>query len=143
MSVPDARAETPSPAHVGRSAVLPILVLTLVWGCNWPVFKLGLAELSPLTFRALTLPLAALGMFLASRWSGESIRIPRAWWGRVALLALFNIGGWNGSDSGGPGAGPGQSGWETRSHQTFDDWHRRAHDPTLPPTDPTGRPTGA
>jgi drug/metabolite transporter (DMT)-like permease len=77
-------------------ALLPILVLTLVWGCNWPVLKIGVTEIAPLTFRALTLPFAASGMFLITRFSGESIRIPRAWWGRVATLAFLNISGWNG-----------------------------------------------
>jgi drug/metabolite transporter (DMT)-like permease len=83
-------------AHPMAHALLPILVLTLVWGCNWPVLKIGVTEVAPLTFRALTLPVAALGMFLITRWSGESIRIPRAWWGRVATLAFLNIAGWNG-----------------------------------------------
>ena len=71
-------------------------MLTLVWGCNWPVLKMGVTEIAPLTFRSITLPFAALGMLLVARWSGESIRIPRAWWGRVATLAFFNIAGWNG-----------------------------------------------
>jgi drug/metabolite transporter (DMT)-like permease len=79
----------------GRAA-LPILVLTLVWGCNWPVLKMGVAELAPLTFRALTLPFAAMGLLFVTRLSGDSIRIPRALWPRVAALALFNIAGWNG-----------------------------------------------
>lgn len=79
----------------GRAA-LPILVLTLVWGCNWPVLKMGVAELAPLTFRALTLPFAAMGLLFATRLSGDSVRIPRALWPRVAALALFNIAGWNG-----------------------------------------------
>jgi hypothetical protein len=26
-------------------------ILTLVWGCNWPVLKMGVTELAPLTFR--------------------------------------------------------------------------------------------
>ena len=77
-------------------AVLPILVLTLVWGCNWPILKMGVTELAPLTFRALTLPIAALGMLLVSRLSGDSVRIPRALWPRLAVLALFNIALWNG-----------------------------------------------
>ncbi|MGE5170536.1 MAG: DMT family transporter [Rudaea sp.] len=79
----------------GRAA-LPILVLTLVWGCNWPVLKMGVTELAPLTFRALTLPFAAMGLLLVTRLSGDSIRIPRALWPRVGALALFNIAGWNG-----------------------------------------------
>jgi len=82
--------------HPLAHAVVPILLLTLIWGCNWPVLKMGVEELAPLTFRSLTLPFAALGMFLANRISGESARIPRAWWGRVALLATFNIAAWNG-----------------------------------------------
>lgn len=77
-------------------AALPILVLTFVWGCNWPVLKMGVTELAPLTFRALTLPLAAAGMLLVSHWSGGTIRVPRALWPRVGVLALLNIAGWNG-----------------------------------------------
>jgi len=91
MSAPAAEATAP----VTRSLV-PIAVLTLVWGCNWPILKMGVTELAPLTFRAITLPFAALGMLLVAWLSGDAIRIPRAWWGRVATLALFNIAGWNG-----------------------------------------------
>jgi drug/metabolite transporter (DMT)-like permease len=78
------------------NTLLPIFVLALVWGCNWPILKIGVTEIAPLTFRSLTLPFAALGMFVITRWSGESIRIPREWWGRLALLAFLNIAGWNG-----------------------------------------------
>jgi drug/metabolite transporter (DMT)-like permease len=76
-------------------AALPILVLTLVWGCNWPILKMGVTELAPLTFRALTLPFAALGLLAVSRLSGDSVRVPRALWPRLGILALFNIVGWN------------------------------------------------
>jgi drug/metabolite transporter (DMT)-like permease len=74
----------------------PIAVLTLVWGCNWPILKIGVTELAPLTFRALTLPFAAAGLLLVAQLSGDGIRIPRAWWSRVAMLGLLNIAGWNG-----------------------------------------------
>lgn len=77
-------------------AALPILVLALVWGCNWPVLKMGVTEMAPLTFRALTLPFAALGMLAVARLSGHSIRMPRAFWPHLVVLALFNIAGWNG-----------------------------------------------
>jgi drug/metabolite transporter (DMT)-like permease len=81
---------------VTAASLLPVLVLTLVWGCNWPVLKMGVTEIAPLTFRAMTLPFAALGMLLVSRLSGDSIRVPRALWGKVAALAIFNIALWNG-----------------------------------------------
>jgi len=73
-----------------------ILILTLVWGCNWPVLKMGVTEFAPLTFRCLTLPLAAFGLLLAARMSGDSTRVPRAMWKRLLALAFFNIGAWNG-----------------------------------------------
>ena len=82
--------------HPLAHAFAPIAILTLVWGCNWPVLKMGVAEIAPLTFRSLTLPFAALGMLLVAKLSGDAIRVPRAWWGRVAALAFFNIAGWNG-----------------------------------------------
>jgi drug/metabolite transporter (DMT)-like permease len=84
-----------SASPTARSA-LPILILTLVWGCNWPVLKMGVTELAPLTFRALTLPFAALGMLVVARMAGDSTRVPRALWWRLGVLAFFNISCWNG-----------------------------------------------
>ena len=84
-----------SDRSIGRSLV-PVAVLALVWGANWPILKLGVAEIAPLTFRALTLPFAGLGLLAIAKASGESVRIPRAMWPMVGLLALVNITGWNG-----------------------------------------------
>jgi drug/metabolite transporter (DMT)-like permease len=80
---------------MGR-ALLPVAVLAVVWGANWPILKLGVTEMAPLTFRAYTLPFAGLGLLAIAKASGESIRVPRALWPLVLLLALFNITGWNG-----------------------------------------------
>ena len=77
-------------------SLVPIVVLTLVWGCNWPILKLGVTEMAPLTFRACTLPFAGLGLLAIARATGESIRIPRGAWPMVFTLALLNITGWNG-----------------------------------------------
>jgi drug/metabolite transporter (DMT)-like permease len=89
-------AQTPAAHHaVPASSLLLVVILTLVWGCNWPVLKIGVTGLAPLTFRAATLPFAALGLLLLAKLSGESTGVPRAWWLRVGILALFNITGWN------------------------------------------------
>lgn len=77
-------------------AALPVGVLALVWGLNWPILKIGVSELPPLTFRALSLPFAALGLFVVAHFAGDGVRVPRAWWLRVSVLAIFNIAGWNG-----------------------------------------------
>jgi drug/metabolite transporter (DMT)-like permease len=85
----------PAAQHITAAALVPVAVLTLVWGCNWPVLKLGVTEIPPLTFRALTLPFAALGMLAVAKLSGDSLSVPRALRVKVGLLALFNITGWN------------------------------------------------
>lgn len=84
-----------APRAVPVSSLLLVLILTLAWGCNWPVLKLGVTELAPLTFRAVTLPFAALGLLVVAKFGGESTQIPRRLWPRVAVLALLNITGWN------------------------------------------------
>ena len=83
-------------SSISASSLLPVAVLTLIWGCNWPVLKMGVSEIPPLTFRTITLPFAALGLLAIARLSGESIKVPRALWGKVFVLAFFNIGLWNG-----------------------------------------------
>jgi drug/metabolite transporter (DMT)-like permease len=90
------RAEASPTPHITATALFPVAVLALVWGCNWPVLKMGVTEIAPLTFRAVTLPFAALGLLALAALSGASIRIPRPLWGKLTLLALFNIAGWNG-----------------------------------------------
>lgn len=95
MSTP-LRTEAPLTSHITAASLLPVVVLTLVWGCNWPVLKMGVTEFAPLTFRALTLPFAAMGLLAVAMFYGDSVRIARPLWGKVAVLALFNIAGWNG-----------------------------------------------
>lgn len=90
------RAEAPPTSHITVASLLPVAVLTLVWGCNWPILKMGVAELPPLTFRSITLPFAAIGLLAAARLSGDSVRIPRPLWLKVVMLGMFNIGVWNG-----------------------------------------------
>ncbi|MFL5673543.1 MAG: hypothetical protein ACJ779_00915 [Chloroflexota bacterium] len=42
----------------------------------------------------------------------------------------------------GSGMRSGGSGWESRAHATFEDWHRAAHEPA-PPAQPSDRAPGA
>ena len=42
------------PSFTPRQFVLLVL-LTLAWGLNWPVMKLGVADYPPLAFRALSI----------------------------------------------------------------------------------------
>ena len=73
-----------------RSVSLMAL-LTLVWGMNWSVMKIGAMQLPPLWFRSLGLltGTALLGLVLAL--SGKSLKLPRGAIGRVIAISFPNI----------------------------------------------------
>ena len=41
--------------QLNRNQLVLLALLTLVWGFNWPVMKLGVTDFPPLTFRSLCL----------------------------------------------------------------------------------------
>ncbi|MBN9411819.1 MAG: DMT family transporter [Burkholderiales bacterium] len=82
--------------HVLAPRQLALLVLvTLIWGVNWPIMKAGVTGLPPLMFRTLSmwigLPVLALAM-LATR---TSFTVPRGRRGEVLRLAVTNMVVWH------------------------------------------------
>jgi drug/metabolite transporter (DMT)-like permease len=78
-----------------RRQLVLLVLLTLCWGCNWPLMKFSLREVPPLTFRALTM---SAGVLLMAAWfalRGTRLQLPRGEIGRVAALALPNVFGWH------------------------------------------------
>ena len=76
---------------------LLLVLLTLVWGFNWPIMKVGIsgwpdapAAFPPLTFRALSIALGLPVLALALRLMRVPLAVPRAQWGQVARLAVSN-----------------------------------------------------
>lgn len=87
---------TSPPRHALSATQLALLAaLTLVWGLNWPVMKLGVSDYPPLTFRALSmwlgLPVLALGLRLLKVPFG----VPRAHWRELLVLAAANMFFWH------------------------------------------------
>lgn len=95
MSTGGSATASPS-AQVDARSLAIVAVMTLIWGCNWPMLKIGVSELQPLTFRALTLPLSAVVLLLIALTTGGTLKVPRSFWPKLAVLALFNITAWNG-----------------------------------------------
>lgn len=78
-----------------RTIVL-LLVLTLVWGTNWPLFPLATREVSVWTFRAVALLIAGSTLLAVARWKGYTLAIERRHWGTLAAamacyLLLWNV----------------------------------------------------
>lgn len=78
-----------------RSTWVLLLILTLGWGCNWPMMKLVLAEMPVWTFRSLCVAAGAAAMFAIARAGGHRLMPARSDWPRLIVTSLFNVTGWN------------------------------------------------
>ena len=80
---------------LSRRQLVILVVLTLVWGINWPIMKVGVTGLPPLMFRTLSmwigLPVLALAM-LATK---TPFFVPRERWRELFMLALTNMIVWH------------------------------------------------
>lgn len=72
-----------------------LILLTLVWGINWPIMKFGVTGFPPLTFRTLCMwiGLPVLGLYLV--WRRVPFTIGRAHWRELAVLTVFNMFFWH------------------------------------------------
>lgn len=72
-----------------------LVLLTLVWGANWPIMKIGVSHYPPLSFRALSMLLGVPLLGLALKAAGVPLRVPRAHWPELAKLTLANMLVWH------------------------------------------------
>lgn len=71
-----------------------LALLTLTWGINWPVMKIGVSQLEPMTFRAACMVLGIPVLYLLVRLRGQPIAVAREHWRELGVLALTNMAGW-------------------------------------------------
>jgi drug/metabolite transporter (DMT)-like permease len=75
---------------------LALLVgLTLAWGLNWPVMKLGVGHFPPLSFRAASMLLGLPVLAAALWWLKVPFSVPRTHWRALAGLTLTNMVVWH------------------------------------------------
>jgi drug/metabolite transporter (DMT)-like permease len=71
-----------------------LAVTSIGWGFNWPIVKYLLGYLPPLTLRGSTGVIgASLLAVMALAW-GQSLHVPRAFWPRLVVAAILNVGCW-------------------------------------------------
>ncbi len=80
--------------HLPPAGFLLIAGLTLFWGANWPVMKIALGEIPVWSFRSFCLVGGGTGLLLLARLSGRSLYLPPGERLPLALVALFNVVGW-------------------------------------------------
>jgi hypothetical protein len=99
----------------GAPAVAPVVVAPYAYPYGWHAFGFGWGIFG--LFAGLFFLFVVFALIRAIFWRGGPGR--RGGWGGP---------GWDGQDG---------SRWQGRAHDTFDDWHRQAHDPTSGPGAPT------
>jgi drug/metabolite transporter (DMT)-like permease len=72
-----------------------LIILTVVWGLNWPVMKLGVAGMPPLQFRTLSMWLGLPVLALALVVMKVPFTMPRKYWPELLLLAATNMFVWH------------------------------------------------
>ena len=78
-----------------RRQLVVLALLTLVWGFNWPVMKLGVTHFPPLSFRMASMWIGLPILALVMLHQKAPFTIARAHWPRVALLTLTNMVLWH------------------------------------------------
>jgi drug/metabolite transporter (DMT)-like permease len=87
------RAERSTAGVSNMRAKLMLVVLCLLWGINWPVMKIALQEIPPLSMRTISSAFGALTLLGICAVSRRRFRIASAKaWGHVCIISLLNIG---------------------------------------------------
>ena len=81
--------------QLSRQQLVILILLTVVWGLNWPIMKLGVTDYPPLTFRALSIwlgiPVLALGLVVLK----VPFRVERKHWPELLWLSATNMFVWH------------------------------------------------
>jgi drug/metabolite transporter (DMT)-like permease len=71
-----------------RAAIVLLVFLVLMWGCNWPINKTILSYISPLWYACMRLGLGALSLFLAQAFLRVHIKPPS----RMDIPIVLSVG---------------------------------------------------
>jgi drug/metabolite transporter (DMT)-like permease len=72
-----------------------LMFLSIFWGTNWPMMKIGLREIPVWTFRTLCLLLGGFGVLFMAKANDLRLTIPRSQLWPLILVSLLNITGWH------------------------------------------------
>lgn len=85
----------PTPGSATPLAVALLAMLAVLWGFNWPIMKVGLAEVPPWVFRGSASVVSGFGLFAVAMIGRHSLKIPRDKWRPLFLSGILNMALWN------------------------------------------------
>jgi drug/metabolite transporter (DMT)-like permease len=84
-----------SSMSLSRRDLILLVCLTLAWGLNWPIMKVGVQDLPPLYYRVLCIAGGLVFLYLYARATGISMRVPAGAWPKIVKLAIPNVVIWH------------------------------------------------
>jgi drug/metabolite transporter (DMT)-like permease len=88
-------SRTPAAARDGAGDVqgrLMLVGLCLLWGVTWPLMKIALSDIPPLSMRTLTAGLGALTLLVICLIARRPLHLPARMWLPVFVTSLLSIG---------------------------------------------------
>jgi drug/metabolite transporter (DMT)-like permease len=73
-------------------ARLMLIALCALWGVTWPLMKIALTEIPPLSMRTLTAAAGMITLLIICLVTRTRLRVPAHAWGHVVIIACLNIG---------------------------------------------------
>lgn len=80
---------------LSRKDLILLALLTLSWGFNWPIMKIGVHDFPPLTFRTLGMLGGLLAIWLVARMQRAPLAIPQGELMTVVKLSIPNMMLWH------------------------------------------------
>lgn len=94
MRNPEPARDAASPAD--PAARIMLVVLCFVWGVTWPILRIALSEIPPLTMRTFSTLVGGVMLFAVCFALRRDLRIPGArGWAHVFVAAILNIAGFS------------------------------------------------
>ncbi|MGB7102468.1 MAG: DMT family transporter [Xanthobacteraceae bacterium] len=91
VSEREPRLQKSGPAADVRSRLM-LVILCLIWGMTWPMMKISLNEIPPLSMRTMTAAIGGISLFSICLFKRRSLRISTARdWAHVFVASFFNI----------------------------------------------------
>ena len=81
--------------QLDRKQLVLVILITVTWGLNWPMMKMGVTGYPPLTFRALCLWIGVPVLWLALRVLKVPFYVARKDWRELFWLAVTNMFVWH------------------------------------------------
>lgn len=78
-----------------RPQLVLLVLITLVWGLNWPIMKYGVTGYPPLSFRTICMWIGLPVLALVLWRRRVPFRIPREHWPELAWLTILNMLFWH------------------------------------------------